>query len=557
VVDRTAVEIKFKSSKTQLALNGNSQINMLHHYYRRLNCLVSLPRDLWFGTNLAFRLPWFIRNPLDFENAKHSVNKRLMQRDDNFLTIAKNLIYHRQENPYRMLLNLIGCEYGDLESLVNNDGVESALQVLFQQGVYLTVDEFKGRSPVVRGSFKMEVHPGLFRNPLSSSHLFAQTSGSRGAPTTVYVDLAKMKGDAAHRRLALQPRSDGQRQVAVWQGPEGPDLKLLLIFSCMGDPPIRWFVRAGDPALQNRSWRWRTQLLRFGCLAGGIRIPKPKYVPHDDPLPIARWMAEVLGAGKVPYLNAVASSAVRLCEAAFGSGIDLSGAKFMLNGEPTTEARLAVLKRIGAEGIPDYGTNETGSIGYGCMSPEAPDDVHLFHDSFALIQPESANKNIPSNALFITALETKAPFLMLNVSTGDQAIITKRKCGCPLQRFGWDTHLHSIRSYEKLTTGGLTLLDSDLIRVLEEVLPAKFGGGPSDYQLLEEEEEGQPCLTLLVNPKIGSVETNKVAEAFLTGIGAGSNRLWRTPGFFRVVIQAPLLGSSGKIQHLHVERRRI
>lgn len=122
---------------------------------------------------------------------------RLLRREDSFLTIARNLIYQRRENPYRTLLYLTGCEYGDLEELVNKDGVEGALQVLFHRGVYLTVDEFKGRSPVIRGSFKMEVHPGLFRNPFSASHLFAQTSGSRGARTTIYVDLVKMRGDAA------------------------------------------------------------------------------------------------------------------------------------------------------------------------------------------------------------------------------------------------------------------------------------------------------------------------------------------------------------------------
>jgi hypothetical protein len=323
----------------------------------------------------------------------------------------------------------------------------------------------------------------------------------------------------------------------------------------MGYPPAKWFVRAADRSIHHRAWLLRTQFLRFGCISGGLLLPKPLYVPPDDPLPIALWMAKVLRTAKTPYLNTYASSAVRLCEAAFKSGIDLTGAKFIMAGEPTTKARLAILKRVGADGIADYGSIETGAIGYGCMSPQAPDDVHFFHDSFALIQPGSANKNrnILSNALFITSLETKAPFVMLNISMGDQAIITKRKCGCPLQDFGWHTHLHSIRSYEKLTTGGMTLIDSDLIGVLEEVLPAKFGGGPADYQLVENEDSGQPFLTLRVNPKIGSVEINKVAEEFLDRVKT-IRELSRIPGFFRVEIKEPLAGPSGKILHMHVER---
>jgi hypothetical protein len=44
----------------------------------------------------------------------------------------------------------------------------------------------------------------------------------------------------------------------------------------------------------------------------------------------------------------------------------------------------------------------------------------------------------------------------------------------------------------------MTFLDTDVIRVLEEILPARFGGGPADYQLVEDERaDGQPCLRLV------------------------------------------------------------
>lgn len=56
------------------------------------------------------------------------------------------------------------------------------------------------------------------------------------------------------------------------------------------------------------------------------------------------------------------------------------------------------------------------------------------------------------------------------------------------ERLGWTLHLHGIRSVEKLTAAGMTFLDSDVIRVLEEVLPGRFGGGPTHYQLVEEED---------------------------------------------------------------------
>jgi hypothetical protein len=33
----------------------------------------------------------------------------------------------------------------------------------------------------------------------------------------------------------------------------------------------------------------------------------------------------------------------------------------------------------------------------------------------------------------------------------------------------------------------MSFLDSDAIRALEQVLPARFGGAPTDYQLVDQE----------------------------------------------------------------------
>ena len=38
---------------------------------------------------------------------------------------------------------------------------------------------------------------------------------------------------------------------------------------------------------------------------------------------------------------------------------------------------------------------------------------------------------------------------------GNQAVVSERACGCPYQELGWTTHLHDIRSFEKLTAGGI------------------------------------------------------------------------------------------------------
>jgi hypothetical protein len=138
----------------------------------------------------------------------------------------------------------------------------------------------------------------------------------------------------------------------------------------------------------------------------------------------------------------------------------------------------------------------------------------------------------------------------------------QRTCGCPLEELGWATHLHTVRSYEKLTAGGMNFLDADVIRVLEELLPARFGGAPSHYQLVEEEgEDGRPHLRLLVHPAVGPLSAEAVTEAFLGAIGGGSGvervmgLVWREGRILQVERRAPVATASGKILHVHIDRQ--
>jgi len=130
-----------------------------------------------------------------------------------------------------------------------------------------------------------------------------------------------------------------------------------------------------------------------------------------------------------------------------------------------------------------------------------------------------------------------------------------------MEALGWTTHLHTIRSFEKLTAGGVTFLDTDLIHVLEEILPVRFGGGPTDYQLLDEESpDGKPRVRLLVHPRLGPMDPAQVRQTFLDAIGAGSGvervmmLVWRDAGLPSIVREAPRVTSGGKILHVHLDR---
>jgi hypothetical protein len=127
-----------------------------------------------------------------------------------------------------------------------------------------------------------------------------------------------------------------------------------------------------------------------------------------------------------------------------------------------------------------------------------------------------------------------------------------------LSAIGFRLHVHTIRSYEKLTTEGMHFMGTELVKLLEETLPAHFGGGPTDYQLVEEEEQGMTRLSLVVSPRVGPIEESRLVANVLETLGAGAPGLrmmattWQQGGTLRVVRREPFTTSSAKIQTLHI-----
>ena len=526
--------------------------------------MATLLGDLSVGTAFLRRLPSFLHWTVDMPQARAILEDRLRNREAGFLDVVRAGIYENPSSPYLKLLENAGCALGDLEGLVGREGVEGALAALLASGVYLKVGEFKGRVPVKRPGLTMEIGPESLRSPRAEFHIPVKSSGSRSSGTPVLIDLAYAAECAVDCGLMLAARGGAEWVKADWEVPGGGALFRLLKFSRFGRRPERWFSQLDPsaPGLHPR-YSWSAKALRLGSLMAGAPLPKLEHVPLDDPMPIVRWMTGAREAGKVPCLFTFPSSAVRIAKAALDAGVGLEGAQFLISGEPITDARVAVIRRAGGRPIPRYGTIECGPIGYGCMEAAASDDLHLLSDLHAVIQAGEwgAREGLPREALFLTSLSPRAPFVFLNVSMGDMAELDRRECGCPLGALGWPTHLSGVRSFEKLTASGMTFLDTDVIRVLEEVLPAVFGGAPTDYQLLEEEgPEGDPVLKLLVHPGLGTLDEGRVREAFLANVGRGSGvdkvmgLTWKQAGLFNVERRPPVSTGSGKILHLHVKR---
>jgi hypothetical protein len=510
--------------------------------------------DLRMGARLIRDLPGFLRRPLKIPEARSILRRRLEQRDADFLELARRMIFANSESPYLNLLRRAGCELGDVERMVSRDGVEATLDVLYGAGVYLTVDEFKGRRAIERGGTTIACGPEHLRNPLSRPHVWGATSGSRGTRAPIAFDLTSIRDRAVNMYLALDARGGAAWRTAVWGTPGiGP----LLWYSVCGGPAARWFSPV-DPALPglHPRYRWSVGALTWTSRLARVPLPRVEHVPLSAPVPIARWMADELREGRVPHLWAFPSAAVRVCRAAQDAGLDLAGARFTVTGEPVTAAVLHAVRGVGGDAVADYGSADIGgSLSYGCLAPDAPDDVHVFSDLHAVVRTE--HDPLPRGSLLVSSLRPTARFILLNVSMGDHAVVSERQCGCPLEALGWRMHLRDIRSFEKLTAGGMTFLDVDVVRILEEILPRRFGGAPSDYQLVEDETvDGQPRLRLRVAPSVGPLDSTAVVDAFLDALGSGNGTArvmtlqWRQAGLLSMERDDPWPTPSGKILHL-------
>ena len=136
--------------------------------------------DVARACRLLGAMPGFLRRPLREAEAVAVLRRRLHARPAAFLDTIRRALHGHPASPYPRLLAMAGCEQGDVARLVERDGIEATLTALARAGVYLTVDELKGRRPVLRGSAGFEVDPAGLASPDVPSHLVYRTSGSRG-----------------------------------------------------------------------------------------------------------------------------------------------------------------------------------------------------------------------------------------------------------------------------------------------------------------------------------------------------------------------------------------
>jgi len=151
----------------------------------------------------------------------------------------------------------------------------------------------------------------------------------------------------------------------------------------------------------------------------------------------------------------------------------------------------------------------------------------------------------------------------VNLELDDYGVVETRRCGCLFESLGLKTHVRDIRSYRKLTGEGVSLVGTDMARVLEEVLPGTFGGSALDYQLAEEEDHrGFTRLTIVASPHLklpdDAVVINTVLAALSNGDASAdyARVAWQQAGTFRVARREPQWSARGKFPLIRVTKER-
>jgi hypothetical protein len=498
------------------------------------------------------------------ELAKSSIKKRVATREDNFLNFVEKGVFEYSRSPYLKLLEPKKILFNDLKNWVAKDGIESCLRLLESEGVYFTVDEFKGKVPVVRNGVEFWCQEGMFDNPFLSYVYEVRSGATRSAGTRVRIDFDYLHQRSLYDALLLSIHGCLKAPIANWFPifPGAPGINSSLRFAHIGNPARKWFSQVPEDRL-NVNWekKWGTKLIFTLGKFHGCPLAEPEYVPLDEAVKIARWADQMLKENDRCIVYTFAASAVRICIAAAENNLNIKGTKFLCTGEPLTPQKRLEIEAMGATPVPVYGISEAGVIASGCdHSHRDSDHCHLYKDTTAII---SHRQSVPHSDLFVdsylfSTLLYESPKLLLNVGMGDYGNLSEGNCGCTFGQVGFSTHLSGIRSYEKLTGEGVTFVDTDFIRIIERELPTRFGGRSTDYQLVEKEDSrGLTHLQLLVSPRVGEIEESNVLETFLNLLkraedspeswSQSGTEMWKQSNMVQIVRELPMATASGKI----------
>ena len=166
---------------------------------------------------------------------------------------------------------------------------------------------------------------------------------------------------------------------------------------------------------------------------------------------------------------------------------------------------------------------------------------------------KSAWSDTQVNSLYATSLLPLAPRIFINAEIGDTGVIEKATCDCSFSKLGFDLQVRDVAAISMVTAQGVTIEITELVPLLEEKLPARFGGYSGDYQLCEAEAGSQTEIVLRIRPGVSTAPPNDILKHFLDEVkrvygGSLSVASWLHSEGIRAEVVPPVLAATGKFR---------
>ncbi len=510
-------------------------------------------------------LPAFLRRRMTVEQARGIVRERMASRQARFVEIVEKAVFAAPRSPYAALMSWAGISRDSFRALVEEKGVEGSLCALRDAGVYVSFEEYKGRCPIVRGSRSLPVNDQSFASPLLRPSLITESGGSSGRPTRQYQSF-ETRWELMARELVFR-ESEGFLDLprALCFGPlPVHGTNVILGDIVMGRLPERWF----DPPQARTGYPWRFRAADFSIYlaarVSGVKPPRPERIDSNDVVRIARWAADAIRRRGGCVIHGSVSLCLRVSLAAREAGIDLTGTIFLGGGEALSPAKKRGIEASGGRCLMAYRSSDARLMGIQCRR-DSPDPVyHVPVEALALLpRPEAeGNSGATSRSLLCTSLNYFNPRILINAEIGDRGTLEEAHCGCPLAEQGLRQIVRDVRSFARTSGESVTIPGVDLVRITDEVLPARFGGTPLDYQFVEQEDAaGFTRLCLRVRPGIVIGPESEVADAVFSALsdlgvpGQVASAWWKANGTLRVIREEPRWTNRGKFLALDIERK--
>ena len=504
-------------------------------------------------------LAYLNRMPVD-PDYRATLRAFVENRETNFLGIARKVLAVAG-NPYTKLFELAGCTYADLESGVRRNGLEATLADLMREGVYLTIDEFRCVTEIVRGGKHIRAEMTDWDNARGKGPLQAESSGSSGGRslrTHSGLEYANYALNGIHLLADEFLGRDPIAVILILPILPGSGIGACMSVARVGHPPEKWYA-LGASTERNRHYKALTAAIVGRLRLGGAKVPYPSYLEYDDFTPVAEFIAQRKREGRKSALGGMCSSISRVAGAAIDHGLDVRGTFAMVAGESLTDAKRELIESAGMEVFPSYGTADFGMIGMPCRHMNSGNRVHIASSSVALVPRamEDPFGDEDVDSLHVTSVLPFAPRVMINVEIGDTGVIEPATCDCELSRMGYRLQVRDIAAFGKICGQGGTIRAPEVVRLLEEGLPRRFGGRSGDYQLLEMEGKAQTEMVLRIHPRLGLAAPEEVLEYFLAECrslygGALAVLHWTQSNGMRVEVKEPVLARSGKFRAIRL-----